>query len=151
MIVKHGCALVPAVAARDAAARGARDPRRRHAHARPRHPAAGTSAKSSTSQEAGRVESSSSAAGITRVEADDGTLAAAWVVALETPYYAITDDAGRFRIDELAAGTYDLSFLLPPLPSVVDGKLSYGAPVIVHRAITVGTARTARLDVALGH
>ena len=33
---------------------------------------------------------------------------------------------------------------------VVAGKLSYRAPAIVHRSVTVGTAHPARLDVALG-
>jgi len=87
--------------------------------------------------------------GVTRIDADDGSLGVAWVVATDTPYYAITDDAGRYRIDELAAGTYELTFWRPPLPSARDGKLVYGAPVIVHRSIKVDTVRAARLDVAL--
>ena len=41
---------------------------------------------------------------MTRVDSEDGKLGAAWVIGLDTPYYAITDDAGRFRIDELATG-----------------------------------------------
>ena len=87
--------------------------------------------------------------GVTRVEAADGSLAAAWVIASDTPYYAITDDRGRFRIDELAAGTYDVTFWRPPLATVTDGKLVYGAPAIVRRAVKVDPTRPARLDVAL--
>jgi hypothetical protein len=87
--------------------------------------------------------------GVTRIDADDGSLGAAWVVASDTPYYAITDDRGRFRIDELAAGTYDVTFWRPPLPTASDGRLVYGAPVITHRTVTVGGPRPARLDVTL--
>jgi hypothetical protein len=99
-------------------------------------------------QQAGRVLLQAQP-GVTRVDADDGSLGSAWVVATDTPYYAITDDAGRYRIDELAAGTYDVTFWRPPLPSAAGGKLVYGAPVIVHRSIKVDSARPARLDVAL--
>lgn len=99
-------------------------------------------------QQAGRVLLQAQP-GVTRIEADDGSLGVAWVVATDTPYYAITDDAGRYRIDELAAGTYDVTFWRPPLASAADGKLVYGAPVIVHRSIKVDTPRAARLDVAL--
>ena len=87
--------------------------------------------------------------GVTRIEADDGSLAAAWVVASDTPYYAITDDRGRFRLDELASGTYDVTFWRPPLATAAGGKLVYGAPAIVHRSVKVGGAHPARLDVAL--
>ncbi|HET7504382.1 MAG TPA: hypothetical protein VFK02_25345 [Kofleriaceae bacterium] len=99
-------------------------------------------------QQAGRVLLQAQP-GVTRVEADDGSLGAAWVVAWDTPYYAITDDTGKFRIDELAAGTYDVTFWRPPLPSAAGGKLIYGAPVITHRSIKIDPARPARLDVAL--
>jgi hypothetical protein len=86
--------------------------------------------------------------GVTRVEADDGSLAAAWVVGTDAPYYAITDDTGRFRIDELAAGTYDVTFWRPSLPTSVQGKLVYGAPQVTHRSIRVDAGRPAHLDVA---
>jgi hypothetical protein len=99
-------------------------------------------------QEAGRVLFPAQP-GVTRIEADDGSLGAAWVVAADTPYYAITDDAGRFRLDELAAGTYEVTFWRPPLPGIVDGKLVYGAPAITRRSIKVEATRPARLDVAL--
>jgi len=87
--------------------------------------------------------------GVTRIEADDGSLGAAWVVASDTPYYAITDDRGRFRIDELAAGTYDVTFWRPPLADTANGRLVYGAPVITHRSVKVAPPRPARLDVAI--
>lgn len=87
--------------------------------------------------------------GVTRIEADDGSLGAAWVLASSTPYYAITDDRGRFRIDELAAGSYELTFWRPPLAALRDGKLVYGAPAIVHRSVRVDAARPARLDLAV--
>jgi hypothetical protein len=87
--------------------------------------------------------------GVTRIEAEDGSLAAAWVVASDTPYYAITDDRGRFRLDEIAAGTYEVTFWRPPSAAITAGKLSYGAPAIVHRVVRVDAARPARLDLAL--
>jgi hypothetical protein len=99
-------------------------------------------------QEAGRVVLQAQP-GVTRIEADDGSLGAAWVVAANTPYYAITDDTGKFRLDELAAGTYDVTFWRPPLAGTADGKLVYGAPVTTHRSIKVDPTRPAHLDVAL--
>ena len=87
--------------------------------------------------------------GVTRVEADDGSLAAAWVVATDTPSYAVTDDDGRFRLDELAPGSYDVSFWRPALPALRDGKLVYGDPVVTHRTIKIDPARPTHLDVAL--
>jgi hypothetical protein len=87
--------------------------------------------------------------GVIRVEADDGTLGPAWVIASNTPYYAITDDRGRFRIDELATGTYDVTFWQPPLATAVGGKVMFGAPVVVHRSVKVGINRPAHVDLAL--
>ena len=99
-------------------------------------------------QEAGRVVIPAQP-GVTRIEADDGSLGGAWVVAADTPYYAITDDTGRFRLDELAAGTYEVTVVRPPLASWANGKLVYGPPVTTHRSIKVDATRPARLDVAL--
>ena len=99
-------------------------------------------------QEAGRIVLQVEP-GVTRIEADDGSLGAAWVVAADTPYYAITDDFGRFRIDELAAGSYDIAVLRPPVPTGEAGRLVYGAPVVVHRTAVVDAVRPARLDVVL--
>jgi hypothetical protein len=104
-------------------------------------------------QEGGRA-SLQVGAGVTRIDAEDGSLASAWVVALDTPYYAVTDDHGHFRIDELAPGTYEVTIWQAPLPGEgkpgAAGQLKYGAPVVVHRSIKVDAAKSARLDVALG-
>jgi hypothetical protein len=87
--------------------------------------------------------------GVTKVESEDPKLAAAWVLGLETPYYAITDDAGRFRLDELATGSYELTFWQPPVATANrDGTWSYGAPIVVKRTVKVDT-KTTRLSVAL--
>ena len=88
--------------------------------------------------------------GLVRIESEDGTIGAAWVLGVDTPAYAVTDDGGRFRIDELAPGTYEVTVWQPPIPTVSRGKLAYGEPVLVKRTIKVETGRPARLDVALG-
>jgi hypothetical protein len=87
--------------------------------------------------------------GVIQIAADDDSLGPAWVVAANTPYYAITDERGRFRIDELATGRYDVTFWQPPLAATANGKLVHGAPVVVHRAVNVDAARPARIDLAL--
>lgn len=147
VIVKRGCALMPAVQIvtplpAPLAIHGDDVPKKIRVT-----PASG-GPKLHELQEAGRV-SLQVAPGITRVDAEAGDLAAAWVVAIDTPYYAITDDAGRFRLDELPPGTYEVTIWQAPLPG--DGNaLTYGAPVIVKRSATVSATKPARLDVAIG-
>ena len=82
--------------------------------------------------------------GVTRVDAER---AAAWIVAVDTPYYAITDDAGRFRLDELAPGIYEITFWQAPVP---DGNGTYGTPIVVHRTVKVEAKVPARLSVSIG-
>jgi len=87
--------------------------------------------------------------GVTRVDSPAGALAAAWAIAIDTPYYALTDDQGRYRIDQLAGGTYELTIWQAPQPRLVAGSLAYGDPVVVKRRVTVRDRQPARLDVAL--
>lgn len=88
--------------------------------------------------------------GITRIEAEDGALAGAWVIGSDAPYFAITDDHGRFRIDELANGTYEVTIWHPPLANEGTGPITYGAPIVTKRSVTVAGLKPARLDVAIG-
>jgi hypothetical protein len=88
-------------------------------------------------------------AGVTKIDSDDHKLAAAWVIGLESPYYAITDDNGRFRLDELAPGTYEITFWQAPVASANrDGTWSYGSPIVVKRSVKV-ESKTTHLNVAL--
>lgn len=88
--------------------------------------------------------------GITRIEAEDGSVASAWVIGSDAPYFAITDDHGRFRIDELANGTYEVTIWHPPLAIEGTGPIKYGAPIVTKRSVTVAGLKPARLDVAIG-
>ncbi|HEY0250919.1 MAG TPA: hypothetical protein VGC41_05300 [Kofleriaceae bacterium] len=89
--------------------------------------------------------------GVTRVEGEDGKLAASWVIGLESPYFSITDDAGRFRLEQLAPGTYDLTIWQAPIAAISnDGTFSYGSPIVMHRSVHVAAKQTTKLSVALG-
>ena len=89
--------------------------------------------------------------GITVVADQAGRLAPAWIVAPGHPYVAITDDAGRFRIDDIVPGTYQLVVWHPPvITGWQDAKVRYGAPVVVTRSIKVSAYATAKADVVLG-
>ena len=77
------------------------------------------------------------APGTTKVDVDGG--ASAWIIAIDTPYYAITDERGRFRIDELAAGTYEVTIWQPPSTKA--------EPTITKRTVKVENRRASRLDI----
>lgn len=148
VVAKRGCALVPTVQLvnplpallaihGDATA----------AHLRIA-PAVGP-ARVAELQPGGRIELEAPP-GVTQIDSEDGTLGAAWVLGLATPAFALTDDTGTFRLDELAPGTYDLTIWQPPIPVARAGALVYGPPVIAHRSVTVTSRGPARLDVVLG-
>ncbi|MEJ7601309.1 MAG: carboxypeptidase-like regulatory domain-containing protein [Kofleriaceae bacterium] len=149
VVVKRGCALRPAVqivTPLPAALVIHGD----HVATRLRVTAATGGPKLYELQEAGRVAMQVQP-GVTRVDSAQGELGASWVVAIDTPYYAVTDDAGRFRLDELPPGPYEITIWHAPLPEAGGGKaLAYGAPGMVKRSVTVTASRTSRLDVALG-
>lgn len=146
-VAKRGCSLVP----NTQVVAPVPSPVELHSDAGPSKlkVTVGTSAEVYELQSAGhrpyRIE-----AGTARVEAEDGTLGAAFVVGLRTTYYAITDERGRFRIDELAPGTHELTIWQAPLPKLVDGVLTYGSPTVTKKKVTVAKSKTAKLDVALG-
>jgi len=149
VLVKRGCAFAPSVqVVNPLPAQLAIHGDARKARVQITAPGAAT-AQAFDLAEAGRVALQLKP-GITRVESDDASLGAAWIVGVDTPYYAITDETGRFRIDELAAGTYDVTIFQAPVPTVTGGKLSYPPPVVLHRSVRVEAAKTARLDVPLG-
>jgi hypothetical protein len=148
VVAKHGCVLAPAaqlVAPLPAAVTINGDASR----ARVRVTTPTGSATIHELQEAGRI-SIALAPGATTIDSEDGKLGAAWVIAIESPYFAITDDAGRFRIDELGAGTYDLTFWQAPIAqSSGDGTLTYGAPIVTHRTVKIDAGKTTKLSVML--
>lgn len=148
LVAKHGCVLAPAaqlVTPLPASLAIHGDATR----VKVRVTAPGGAAKSYDLQEAGRAVVELTA-GVTKVDGEDGKLGAAWVLAIETPYYAITDDAGHFRIDELAPGTYDVTFWQAPVAAAgLDGVVTYGAPLVAHRTVRIEAAKTAKLAVSL--
>lgn len=88
---------------------------------------------------------------IMRIDSVDKTIGSAWLVGLATPAYAITDEAGHFRLDELAKGTYEITIFVPPPPAVKRGALVYGEPIIIKRSVVVpDRAHATRLDVTVG-
>jgi hypothetical protein len=148
LVAKHGCVLAPAaqlVTPLPASLAIHGDATRAKVRVTP----PGGAAKSYELQEGGRamIELTS---GVTRVDGDDGKLGAAWVLAIETPYYAITDDTGHFRIDELASGTYDVTFWQAPVATAGEGGvINYGAPLVAHRTVKIEAGKTAKVAVSL--
>lgn len=148
VVAKHGCALLPAaqiVSPLPASVTIHGD----GARARVRATVGAAAPKAYELQEGGIVQVELKP-GTTVIDGADGKLAPAWVLALDTPYYALTDDTGHFRIDELATGTYDVAFWQAPIASSgPGGTITFGAPVLVHRSVHVDAGRTAKLDVAM--
>ncbi|HVK76015.1 MAG TPA: hypothetical protein VM734_21965 [Kofleriaceae bacterium] len=81
---------------------------------------------------------------------DDGRRAPAWVIGQAHPYYVISDADGRFALDDVPPGSYELVVWYPPLVARIGtGGPEWTAPTIERRRITVGKRGVARVDVAL--
>ncbi|HUJ58904.1 MAG TPA: carboxypeptidase-like regulatory domain-containing protein [Kofleriaceae bacterium] len=143
VVAKHGCALVPAAQIVEPL------PAAVAIHGDAQRTRLRVGGKAHELEEAGMV-SVEIAAGANEIDGDDGKLAAAWVLGLETPYFAITDDAGRFRIDQLAAGSYDVTFWQAPIATAgANGTIVYGAPIVAHRTVRIEAGKPSKLNVAL--
>jgi hypothetical protein len=79
-------------------------------------------------------------AGITRIEDPERRLAPAWIVGLGHPYHALTDAGGRFRLDQVPPGRYQLEVLYPA-PA--------GDLVIVRRPVVVPASGSVRVALDL--
>ncbi len=88
--------------------------------------------------------------GITRIADAGGAMPPAWVISQDHPYYTLSDDHGRFRLDQVVPGEYTLVVWHPPVVTAIkDGVAQYGEPVIVRTKVTVKKTATTRLELAL--
>jgi hypothetical protein len=134
-LTKRGCALIPTVqvvapAPAALAIRGDVEATRVRA--------TGATA-SEVDLQAGGTAMIELAAGVTKLDGSGGGLA--WAIGVETPYVAITDDDGHFRIDALPPAVYDVTIFAAP-------AALNGAPIVTHRSVRVGSGAT-KLAVAL--
>lgn len=91
-----------------------------------------------------------SATGVYRVTDAAGALAPAWIVAGSHPYYALTDDDGRFRLDDVQPGEYTLVVWHPPvITGVKDGVVQHGEPVVVTKKVVVKKTTATKIELQI--
>jgi hypothetical protein len=78
--------------------------------------------------------------GVIDVQCDAHTHMRAWIVVRDNPYFAVTDESGRFRITEVPPGRYRLTawhegWVVTGKDK--DGRPLYDAPRVVTREVTV--------------
>lgn len=101
-----------------------------------------------TLEPGGRWRVAVSDASLVRIDADQRS--PAWLLGLTHDYHTVTDDLGRFVLDGVPAGTYDLVVWSPPLVRGLAGDQPvWTEPTTVRRRITVGATGTVRLSIAL--
>jgi hypothetical protein len=90
------------------------------------------------------------ASGVYRINDVNGGLAPAWIVAGSHPYYAMTDDQGRFRLDDVSPGEYTLVVWHPPaITGVKDGVVQHGEPVVVTKKVVVKKTSATKIEVQI--
>lgn len=80
--------------------------------------------------------------------------APAWVVAEAHPYYEITDETGRFALDQVPPGPHTLVVWTPPMVTAVNGGVPvWSEPAIERRTIVVPADGLASVQLAVtpGH
>jgi len=90
--------------------------------------------------------------GVVRVVCDAHPHMTAWMIVHDSPYYAVTDERGAFRIDGIPPGRYKVTmwhegFRLRGLDK--DGRPLYDAPSTITRDVTIAPKATATIDFEL--
>jgi hypothetical protein len=90
--------------------------------------------------------------GVIRVLCDAHPHMFAWLVVHDSPYLAVTDDRGAYRIDGVPPGTYRVTMWhegFRPKGMDKDGRPVYEEPRTVTRQVTIGARTTATVDFEL--
>jgi Carboxypeptidase regulatory-like domain len=90
--------------------------------------------------------------GVIRVVCDTHSHMSAWLVVHDSPYYAVTDERGAFRIDGIPAGSYKVVMWhegFRPRGLDRDGRPRYDEPRTLTRDVTIAPGATATVDFEL--
>ena len=90
--------------------------------------------------------------GVVRVLCDAHPHMSAWMIVHDSPYYAVTDDQGAFRIDGIPPGSYKVTMWhegFRPKGLDKDGRPLYDEPHTLTRDVTIPAKGTATLDFEL--
>jgi plastocyanin len=90
--------------------------------------------------------------GVVRVLCDAHPHMMAWMIVHDSPYYAVTDDKGAFKIDGVPPGTYKVTMWhegFRPKGVDKDGRPAYEDPVLMTKEVTVAPKGAATIDFEL--
>jgi hypothetical protein len=90
--------------------------------------------------------------GVVRILCDAHPHMTAWLVVHDSPYVAVTDERGAYRIDGIPPGTYKVTMWhegFRPKGADKDGRPVYEEPVTVTRQVTIAPKASATLDLEL--
>lgn len=90
--------------------------------------------------------------GVVRVVCDAHPHMSAWMIVHDSPYYAVTDERGAYRIEGLPPGTYKVTLWhegFRPKGLDKDGRPLYDEPRTITKPITLAPRATATVDFEL--
>jgi hypothetical protein len=76
----------------------------------------------------------------------------AWLIVHDSPYFAVTDERGAYRIDGIPTGAYKVTMWhegFRPKGTDKDGRPLYDEPHTVSRDVTIAPKATVALDFEL--
>jgi hypothetical protein len=90
--------------------------------------------------------------GVIRVVCDAHPHMSAWMIVHDSPYYAVTDERGSFRIDGIPPGSYKVTLWhegFRPKGLDKDGRPLYDEPRTLTKEVTIAPRATATVDFEL--